>query len=473
MNVLDLYSQRGLVAVKAGNEHHGPCPGCGGEDRFCIFPEQNGGDGSWWCRQCGLGGDNIQFLIQFESKSYPEAAQAVGRELADLPPRSMSDVRRKPLRRSFDPTDNLPPDEKWQARADKFVGECCEALLADDEKLSWLKDKRGITAETVRRHRLGWHAGENEKLHATFRPRETWGLPTEFKENDRKKMLWIPAGLVIPRMDGATVTSLRIRRPAALLREQDKTRYYVVPGSSSRQLLLGKNRRAYVVVESELDGYLLSQDLNDIGVGVLALGSSATKPDANAWPHIRRAVCVLNALDFDKAGAGASSWWAENLRRSRRWPVPAAKDPGDAHQAGVDLVAWAVAGLGPLWRVGVSLGQAVEGGKGRMENKSPKSETKQPDSVQKGSKTVEKPAKAYPDSVLRLGEIIESSPVGVERTEETTRVVKNEIWEKANRAVAREFSNLVMLDPACQAFINEHPESQITGKNFWEVKGEA
>ena len=69
MNILDLAEAKGIQYKRAGNkdggEYQGPCPGCGGEDRFHIWPEQNEGDGSYWCRGCEAAGDVIQFLIDF------------------------------------------------------------------------------------------------------------------------------------------------------------------------------------------------------------------------------------------------------------------------------------------------------------------------------------------------------------------------------------------------------------------------
>lgn len=35
-----------------GNEAHGPCPRCGGSDRFVIFVDRPWPHWNWWCRQC-------------------------------------------------------------------------------------------------------------------------------------------------------------------------------------------------------------------------------------------------------------------------------------------------------------------------------------------------------------------------------------------------------------------------------------
>ncbi|MBZ0307011.1 MAG: hypothetical protein K8I82_13155, partial [Anaerolineae bacterium] len=39
------------VASTNGGEYHGPCPFCGGKDRFIVQPDQPCG-GRWSCRHC-------------------------------------------------------------------------------------------------------------------------------------------------------------------------------------------------------------------------------------------------------------------------------------------------------------------------------------------------------------------------------------------------------------------------------------
>jgi hypothetical protein len=54
-------------------ELHGPCPFCGGVDRFIVFE-----DGRGWCRQCGWKGDSIQLLRDRDRLSFVEAKRALG-----------------------------------------------------------------------------------------------------------------------------------------------------------------------------------------------------------------------------------------------------------------------------------------------------------------------------------------------------------------------------------------------------------
>jgi len=53
------------VASTHGGEYAGPCPFCGGEDRFRCWPDHpEGGGGQWWCRQCDRGGDLIAYRVE-------------------------------------------------------------------------------------------------------------------------------------------------------------------------------------------------------------------------------------------------------------------------------------------------------------------------------------------------------------------------------------------------------------------------
>lgn len=63
------------VKKKTATEYCSPCPFCGGDDRFCIWPEKDKG----WCRQCNWSGDYIQLLIEKEHMEFKEAAEKAGK----------------------------------------------------------------------------------------------------------------------------------------------------------------------------------------------------------------------------------------------------------------------------------------------------------------------------------------------------------------------------------------------------------
>lgn len=353
-----LVQQRGLKAVKVAGTHGGeyacPCPACGGKDRFRFWPAQGEG-GTWYCRQCGKGGDCIQFLRDFEGLSYAEACRRLGRERAPLP---TSIMPRRERAREWTPAEASLPCPAWREHAAKLLDYAHQRLLGDDVQLMRLA-MRGIERVAVERYRLGWLPGENGK-DGYHRDRGAWGLPPETNARGRKKSLWIPSGLVIPALDDdGAVLRLRIRRDEeARARFGADMKYVVVPGSSMRPLLLRPEARAFVVVESELDAIACAAAAEAAGldVGAFAAGTSLGRPDTVAHAVLRRALCILVALDFDqpdaqgqRAGARGMPFWAQTYRTARRWPVPSGKDPGDAVREGWNIVDWLRIGLPPVF----------------------------------------------------------------------------------------------------------------------------
>lgn len=335
-NVLDMAGSRVQLRKAAGThggEWQGPCPGCGGKDRFHVWPNQREG-GSYWCRGCDKAGDNIQFLIDFEGMTFRQACDELR---IDIPERASGwrpdTPRTKP---AFSPEASAAPGDLWQERAGKFISWARGNLEKNAEALAWLA-ARGIGAAAAADYSLGWNPGENGR--DTYRARSAWGLNPEYREDGKPKALWIPMGLVIPYIRDGVVHRIRIRR-----QETDR-RYVVLPGSSKAVMLLGRERRAFVVVESELDAIAVMA--NNALAGAVGLGSVSAKPDAEACEVLRGALQILVSIDYDEPGAKATAWWKDTFSRCDRWPVPQGKDPGEAFAMGTDLERWIRAGLPP------------------------------------------------------------------------------------------------------------------------------
>lgn len=69
------------AAATGGGEYHGPCPVCGGNDRFRVQPEK-GKTGRFACRQCEISGDGIDYLRKVKGLTFQEACK----ELDYTPP---------------------------------------------------------------------------------------------------------------------------------------------------------------------------------------------------------------------------------------------------------------------------------------------------------------------------------------------------------------------------------------------------
>jgi hypothetical protein len=89
-NILDLVLDlKHTGTSRRGPEYHGPCPFCGGTDRFTVWPEQ-GETGRYWCRQCNWKGDAIQLLRDRDGLSFMEAKRSLGLSTDLLPRRAIA-----------------------------------------------------------------------------------------------------------------------------------------------------------------------------------------------------------------------------------------------------------------------------------------------------------------------------------------------------------------------------------------------
>ncbi|WP_320043206.1 primase-helicase zinc-binding domain-containing protein [uncultured Desulfobacter sp.] len=370
MDMLSLVSGTGValkkVASTHGGEYAGPCPGCGGNDRFRCWPNDKDGRGAFWCRQCDKGGDDIQFMVEFMGYTYRQAFEAAGRSMPDNYTPAVCRPARERRKKAFEPRVFESPADLWRERALKFVEKAHVALLENKAELSYLAH-RGLDLQAVKGFRLGWFEGENGKG-CMFRSRESWGLETVLKRDGRKKVLWIPRGIVIPTFKKGEIYRIRVRRPSYDLKTDKDSRYFIVPGSGMEAAGHNPGHRAFVVVEADLDEMLVCRRAGSL-VGTVALGSSTGKPGSDVFPVLKKAVRVLVSLDWDKAGRKAWEWWKKEFPNARFWPVPEGmgKDPGDAFENGLDIRDWVTAGLPPALTMEINHGYQKPEGMSHMQ----------------------------------------------------------------------------------------------------------
>ena len=78
----DIYTEatrRGATLVRVGHEWIGPCPLCGGRDRFSINVRKQ----VFNCRVCQVGGDVIQLVQHLDACDFAKAVDLRGR-IGDL-----------------------------------------------------------------------------------------------------------------------------------------------------------------------------------------------------------------------------------------------------------------------------------------------------------------------------------------------------------------------------------------------------
>ena len=157
------------TASTHGGEWCGPCPFCGGRDRFRVQPVR----GRWWCRQCSPDDrweDAIAYLQRRDGVTFLDAREALGCLDAPLP-------QQKTFQRPLPPC--ARPSPTWQSSASRAALLCEQQLWTSrgERARTWLK-ARGLTDETLRRWAIGY----------------TWGQSIED--------LWVPRGIVLAYLFG-------------------------------------------------------------------------------------------------------------------------------------------------------------------------------------------------------------------------------------------------------------------------------
>jgi len=312
----DLYQEDGFQPKrKTSNELEGPCPFCGGTNRFTLFINED----RFWCRQCGKSGDAIQYLREVRKMSFKEAALLVRKGSSP----SLDRPTTTPQSREKSKKEQPP---EWLAKAERFVSYARKKLAERSDVLDWLRLERGITAETAERFLLGWNPKD------AYRKKTDWGLI-----EDGTKMFF-PSGLVIP-----LEKAVKIRRdnPGTYNGRPNK-KYYLVKGSAAEPLSIGEPLDAVaIIVESELDAILLNQEIKR-KIFVVALGSCSNRPDETLLGRLKQCAIILVALDTDKPGGISSQWWLDSVPNSFRTLTPKAygKDITESFLNGLDLNDW-------------------------------------------------------------------------------------------------------------------------------------
>ncbi len=324
MNLLDLIEELGLeprkTSISRGGEYHCPCPGCAGTDRFMLWPEED----RYWCRQCGMKGDAIQFCRDFQGLSFRSACAKVQKDPVDLNFR---------LRRQPNPVPTRVPTSSWEEKAKIFVEKSAQRLLIDIAAVKLLL-QRGLTLDSIKKNRLGWNP---LKL---FCRRTDWGL----EETEERQWVCLPAGFVIPIFESEDIQKLKIRKSE--WKEGDfYGKYYEVPGSSPILPIFGNpSNETVIIVESEFDAMLVVQEAGDL-CACVALGGAQKRPHPFLHEWLLNRKLILFALDFDEAGKKEYAYWHKSYPNLAPWPIPEEKSPGDYFSKGGSLKKWILSGL--------------------------------------------------------------------------------------------------------------------------------
>jgi len=313
INLLNLIpGQMKKVGGTNGGEYHGPCPFCGGRDRFIVQPNDGNG-GHWWCRQCDRKGDALAFIMESEQLDFKAACERLNLILPDQPAQRRAPTPQPPIHAGDLREDYACFHPDWQRAAEDFAYDCAGRLWDGWDTLSAARylEARGIDRTTAIAKFLGLNADEH---------RAQWG----------EVEVWLPRGITIPWQIEGQYWNVRVRRPNAdLSNVGDK---YISPKGTANGMynvdLLSPGCLA-VLTEGEFDTILLDKCFEACelhNVRVVSVGSCAGARLLRWVTRLALAKRVYIALDGDAAGEQAAGWWLAALPRKALRLKPTQKD---------------------------------------------------------------------------------------------------------------------------------------------------
>lgn len=325
------------VATTDGGEYAGPCPWCGGDDRFRVWPGKDS-TGRYWCRVCNRKGDGIQYLREKRGLSFHEACHEVG----ITPTQTSSHTNTKSRR--LQSLAISEPSLAWQAKAAEFVKKSEQTLWSRPGAFALDRLRsRALSDATIQNARMGYNPTN------LYEKRDAWGLP-ELEDSKRVKRdkLWLPRGLVIPWILDKTLWQVRIRRLNRDIEAGEGLRIKykalaprgVIPLYNAGAI---SGSTPVVLLEGEIDCLTVLQVAGDVATAVATGGTTqARRP---RWiAKLALASLVLVAFDSDQPGEKAAEYWLSVLPNARRWR-PYWADVNQMAQDGADVREWVLAGI--------------------------------------------------------------------------------------------------------------------------------
>lgn len=272
------YTRLHAISQRGEGEFAGPCPLCGGEDRFHVRGEH------FYCRQCTpRGGDVIDLVRLVHGVSFVEACTL-------LTSREFSFSERPPL--TLRPAETTAAATMATWRAEAYQESARQTMAATQRRLfgdvgesgrAYL-GSRGLTEETWRTYQLGFgrtfHPGQRENQDAIFLP---WFAP-----------------------DLQTITAIQHRFLGPGLGHGE--RYCLKPGSEP--ILFGLQALRIPLAAAEtlfvVEGEFNCMSLQQSGLQALSVGSAANVGNAQRFALLNEMLMSFERviLWFDDAAAG-------------------------------------------------------------------------------------------------------------------------------------------------------------------------
>jgi hypothetical protein len=274
----------------------------------------------WWSRD-GEVGDSIQYLQRYHNMNFIQAVQLLlNRSIPHMNNQEwFSEKKEEVNKNNYQRTENWQ-SKNWQSKAERLVRYGIKNISSRlGEKSIWyLEKRRGLRLKTIRKYCLGY-------------------LPAKGH---------MPSKLLIPCYNSkGKLIRVRFRIDESYT---GKGEYRLLKGSNfDMPFPLGISpKKPVIIVESDLDGMLISQESGG-RIGVLCLGSTSLdlKPDAINYLN-EKIPFVLISMDNDKSGREKSEKLRSRLNKYLEWQVieEFGKDPGEVWKK-MNMKLWIESGI--------------------------------------------------------------------------------------------------------------------------------
>jgi DNA primase len=316
------------VATTGGGEYAGPCPFCGGVDRFRVQP-YNDSKGRWMCRHCteGRWRDAVAYVQRRDNVDFLEACKRLGS--GDLP--TITERREPPPAPAY-----TPPTESWQDLAWTALDICRKNLETAEPAVDFLLD-RGIGANTWERFNLGYCPGA--KFGDIYIPRGVVIPCTAGGEIWYFKIALLPGDTVKCEKCGKQVLA---RHPCPNCGKVNK--YRGVKGNRTAAIFNAddlEGAETALFCEGEFDCLTIWQETQGLQP-VATLGAATNRLDLATWgAYLVGLHQILVTYDPDQAGKTGAAYWLGLTGRAREIRLPeGVKDINDLLLRGGDVAAW-------------------------------------------------------------------------------------------------------------------------------------
>jgi hypothetical protein len=326
---------------KASRKDHtrkGPCPWCGGTDRFAVLDDTaknkqrfvcgiNSGEG------CGKYGDALDFLKLWRGLNFKDACGFLALTYT-------KDLAQKACTRSVQGVQggSNKPCEDWQS--------VCTWLLLRFQSALW--SDKGSNARTFL-HKRGFTDRYIEEYGYGYNPIDRYIEACKLGIDEDRKV-WIPRGIVIPWHFKGELWKLNIRRSVVdMQRFAPNAKYVNVEGSADLIYRLDRARdgKPLVIAEGEFNADILAMVLAGAGrndIAVVATGGAGKGRGFLSKIAVNQCHPVVLSFDPDEAGKRASMYWRSMLPGAVLHPGISG-DINEMYKSGVDLLAWLNAGI--------------------------------------------------------------------------------------------------------------------------------